>query len=433
MEIPNKEEGLKRVIGVGGLALTIVGFTVGAGIFALPAKVGIHLGAFAVFAYLFCGIMLGAIMLCYAEIGSKITTSGGSYAYVEAAFGKMAGFMVSWVFFFGWSVLADAALLNVVADFLKPIFPAFANPWIRGIFFFVLLSFMVLINIRGAKEGVMVVKLLTVIKLLPLFAIIISGFGKIDPANLQWEQLPSVKTFGAGALLLFFAFAGFESALSASGEIKNPARTIPLGIFLGGMLVLIVYILLQTVTQGVLGAQMEAVKEAPLAAVAEKIVGTAGGTLLLLAGAVSCFGTVSADVLNAPRVLFAGANNGVFPKSLGKVHPKFATPYLSIISFGILIFILSIAGGFEQLAIMASAAILLVYLSVILATIKLRKKNQDGTQNTFRAPGGILTPVIGIAAIVWLLSSLTRWEILSTIIFVAVIGIIYILMKKLNL
>ena len=433
MDVANKDEGLKRVIGVSGLALTIVGFTIGAGIFRLPAQVGIELGAFAVFAYIFCGIMLGAIMLCYAEIGSRVTSSGGSYAYVEAAFGKFAGFVVSWVFFFGWSVLADAAMLNVIADFLKPIFPVFANPWFRGLFFFVLLSFMVLINIRGAKEGVAVVKILTIIKLLPLFAIIIFGFGKIDPANLQWEQLPSVKTFGSAALLLFFAFAGFESALSASGEIKNPKRTIPLGILLGGVLVLVVYILLQTVTQGILGSQMEAAKDAPLAAVAEKIVGTVGGILLLIAGAVSCFGTVSADVLNAPRVLFAGANNGVFPKSLGKVHPKFATPYLSIICFGALIFILSIAGGFEQLAILASAAILLIYLAVILATLKLRMIKQDVGEKTFKAPGGLIIPLIGIAAIVWLLTSLTKWEILSTIIFIAAICIIYFVMKKFTL
>jgi basic amino acid/polyamine antiporter, APA family len=94
-----KDEGLKRVIGVPGLALTIVGFTIGAGIFALPAIVGIELGAFAVFSYIFCGIMLAAIMLCYAEIGSRVTSAGGSYAYVETAFGDFAGFIIGWVYF----------------------------------------------------------------------------------------------------------------------------------------------------------------------------------------------------------------------------------------------------------------------------------------------------------------------------------------------
>jgi len=369
-------------------------------------------------------------MLCYAEIGSRVTSAGGSYAYVEAAFGDFAGYIINWLFVFGWCILADAALLNIVADSLAVIFPAFLNPWLRGVLFFVLIAMMVLINIRGAKQGVAFVKMLAIIKLLPLIGIVIFGFTKIDTANLHWEHLPSVKTFGNTVLILFFAFAGFETALSVSGEIKNPKRTVPLGILFGGLLVLILYLLLQTITQGLLGNQMKAVKDAPLAAVAERIVGSTGGVILLITAAISCFGAVFGDVLNTPRVLFAGAKDGLFPKFLGRAHPTFATPYWAIICFAVLIFIFSITGGFKQLAILASAAILLIYFAVILATIKLRSMPQHGLEKTFRAPGGLVTPVVGIAAIVWLLTSLSKWEILSTIIFVAIVSVIYFIMKK---
>ena len=139
---------------------------------------------------------------------------------------------------------------------------------------------------------------------------------------------------------------------------------------------------------------------------------------------------MSADVLNASRLLYAGAKAGVFPKILGRIHPKYATPNLAIIAFGSMIFILSVAGGFKQLAILASAAILLVYLAVILATVKLRKQKQDTDEKTFRAPGGLLFPVIGIAAIIWLLTSLTKWEILSTLIFIVVIALTYLVMRN---
>lgn len=429
MPAANNDERLIRVVGIPGLTLNIINNTIGAGIFALPAIVSIELGAFGVFGYIFCGIMLAAIMLCYAEIGTRVTSAGGSYAYVEAAFGDLAGFTVNWLFVFGWSVLSDAALMNIVADSLSVIFPVFSNAWLRGILFFVLIGFMVLINIRGAKQGVAFVKVITIIKLLPLFGIIIFGFGQIDSGNLHLEHLPSLNTFGNTALVLFFAFAGFETALGVSGEIKNPGRTVPLGILLGGALILIIYLLLQTVTQGVLGSQMQAVKDAPLAAVAERIVGSIGGTLLLAAAAISCFGTVSGDVLNTPRVLYAGANDGLFPKFLGKVHPKFATPHWAIICLAALIFIFSVFGGFKQLAILASAAILLIYLFVILATIKLRMKKQDSTQKTFSIPGGLIIPFAGIAAIIWLLTSLKKWEILSTLIFIAVTCVIYFAMK----
>jgi len=423
-------EGLKRVIGVSGLSLNIINGTIGAGIFALPAIVGIALGAFGIFSYLFCGIMMAAIMFCYAEIGSRVTSSGGSYAYVEAAFGSFAGFIINWLFFFGFGILGDAAIINIVADSLAVIFPVFQSLWVRGLLFFILIGFMVLVNVRGAKQGVAFVKFITIVKLLPLIAIIIFGFSHIKTANLHWGNLPSFNTFGNTILVLFFAFLGFETALNVSGEIKNPKRTIPLSILIGGLLVLIVYLLLQTVTQGILGANMEAVKNAPLAAVAEKIIGPAGSILLLVAAAISCFGNVSGDLLLTPRLLFAGANDGIFPKFLGKVHRRFATPYWAIITFGGLIFIFSISGGFKQLAILASAAILIIYLAVILATIKLRMKKQIVAEKTFRMPGGLIIPFIGIAAIVWLLTSLSKWEILSTIIFIAVICVIYLVMKK---
>lgn len=433
MAIEKTAEGLERVVGVSGLALTIVNFTIGAGIFVLPAVVGIEMGAFGIFSYIFCAIMLASIMLCYAETGARVTSSGGSYAYVVAAFGELPGFIINWLFFFGWSILSDAALLNIIADSLAVVFPVFLNPWLRAVFFFVLMSFMVLLNIRGAKQGVSFIKIVTLVKLIPLLAIIIFGFGYIKIDNLYWDHIPSLKSFGNTALVLFFAFAGFESALCVSGEIKNPKRTVPMGILLAGLLILIVYLLLQMVTQGVLGAQMADFKDAPLAAIAEKIVGPVGATILLLTAAFSCFTTVSGDVLAAPRLLFAGANDGLFPKILGKVHSKFATPYWAIIVYGSLIFILSVAGGFKQLAVLASAAILLIYLSVILASIKLRRKKQESAEKTFRIPGGLTIPLIGIAAIVWLLTSLRKWEILSVLIFIGIVVLIYFVMKKVKI
>lgn len=426
------KEGLKRVVGISGFSLNIINFTIGAGIFVLPAIVGIALGSYAIFAYLFCGVMLASIMLCYAEIGTRVTSAGGSYAYVEAAFGNFAGFVVNWMYFFVWGILGDAALMNVVADSLTAIFPVFANPWVRAFLFFVLIGFMILINIRGAKLSVAFVKGIVIIKILPLIGIIIFGISKIHTSNFHFNQPPSISTFCNTILILFFAFAGFETALGMSSEIKNPKRTIPVGIFLAAVLVLCLYLLLQTVTQGVLGTQMEAVKDAPLAAVAQSIVGSAGGIILLITAAISCFGGIFGDVLNTPRVLFAGAKDGLFPKFLSKVHPRYATPYLAIVTYATLIFIFSVWGGFKQLAVLASAAILLIYLAVILATIKLRKKKPDVSEKTFKVAGGLIVPFIGMGSIVWLLTSLKKLEILSIIIFIAAVSMGYFIMKKIK-
>ena len=432
MPTANTDEGLKRVVGVPGLAATVVNCTIGAGIYALPAIVGIQMGAAGILGYLVCSVMLVAIMLCYVEIGSRVTASGGSYAYVEAAFGPFAGFIINWLFFLGWGILGSAALMNVIADTLSVLFPIFSNPLIRAFLFFILLGLMVLINVRSAKNSLRFIQFITIIKLIPLLAIIIFGFSHVKTSNLHWEHLPSLKSFGDTALILFFAFAGFETSLNVSGEIKNPKRTIPAGILLGGALLLIMYMLLQTVTQGVLGAQIGEFKDAPLAAVAQKIVGPIGATILLVAAIISSLGTTSGDVLASPRLLFAGAKDGLFPKFLAKVHPRFATPYLAVITYAALIFIFSISGGFKQLAILASCAILVIYLAVILAMIKLRMKKEEDAEKTFKVPGGLIIPFVGIASIIWLLSHLSTKEILSTIIFIAVICAIYFAMKGLK-
>ena len=265
-----------------------------------------------------------------------------------------------------------------------------------------------------------------------MFWIIIFGFSHVKASNLHWEHLPTLKTLGDTAIVLFFAFGGFETSLNVSGEIKNPKRTIPRGLLLAGLIVLVLYLLLQIVTQGVLGSHINEFKDTPLAAVAEKIVGTAGVTILLIAAIISCMGNVSGDVLASPRLLFAGAKDGLFPKFLGKVHPRFATPYMAIIIYSALIFLFAVSGGFKQLAILASGALLVIYLLVILAMISLRlkMKKEVDMERSFKVPGGLVIPVIAIGSIIWVLSHLSLQEILSLIVFMAAVCVIYVVMKK---
>jgi APA family basic amino acid/polyamine antiporter len=430
--MPSKttDEGLKRVIGVPALAAAVVNISIGSGIYVLPAVICIQLGAAGVIGYLLCALMFASIILCYVEIGSRVKTTGGSYAYVEAAFGPLAGYIINWLFFFGWGILADAAVMNLVADSLSVAFPLLSHPVMRGMLFFILLGLMVLVNICGADKSVRFVTAFTVIKLLPLFAIIIFGFSHVQLSNIKIEHLPSVKTFGDTALFLFFVFAGFETSLNASGEIKDPRRTVPRGILLGGIIVLVILLLIQTVVQGVLGSNITEFKNAPLAAVAQRIAGSTGIIILLFAAALSGLVTVNGDVLASSRLLFAGANDRLFPKFLGKAHPRFNTPYWAVISFAAMIFVFSVSGGFKQLAVLASGALLIIYLGVVLAVIKFRFKKDNTAEKYFKVPGGLIIPGIAIAAIMYVLSNLSRQETVSIIIFIAVLCIIYFVMRK---
>lgn len=419
------EPSLKREIGAVGLALNAINLTIGAGIFVLPALVAQNLGRSAFIAYLLCGLLVILIMLCYAEIGSKVTTSGGSYAYVEKAFGPLTGFLINTLCWFGFAALSNAAVVNALADMLAIWYPVFTSFYLRVLFFIVLYGLLTYINIRGVKQGSQFAGVMCLLKLTPLILLIVVGIFSIDAGNLTVKTMPAIKTIGATALTLFFAFGGIETALNVSGEIKNPRSTIPKGIFMGVFGVLVIYVLLQLVSQGVLGDQLAQHKEAPLAALAVKLIGPVGGTIILITGLVSMFGMIGGDVLATSRVLFAASSDKLLPDVLGRIHPKFATPYLAVTAYSVIIVILASSGGFKQLATLASSSVLIIYLAVVLAMIKLRFSKDDSVG--FKIPGGLLVPILAVATICWFLYQVSWPEVKAMgIFFMACTGIYFI-------
>ncbi len=404
-----RDEGLVRAIGTRALTLNIINMVVGGGIFVLPGLVAVQLGSAAIVAYLICSVAVALVFLCFAETGSRITRSGGAYAYIEEAFGPFAGFMASMLLWFGWNVLSNAAIAVAMVEAIAVPFPVLAEPAPRAVFIIVLIAILAGVNVRGVRSGVRLFAVNTVIKLIPLCLLVVVGLGKIEPANLAIVEWPAPQQAGAAALLLFFAFAGVESALSSSGEIREPQRTVPLGLLLGLVGILFLYVGLQTVAQGVLGAALVSHTESPLAAVAEQVFGGWGGTMLLVTAVLSIYATMSGDLLNTPRVLFASARDGNLPRLLSRVHPRFRTPYVAIIVFASLICFFALSGAFKPLAVVASGSILLIYLGVSLATIRLRLRDGKPGTGKFAIPGGYVIPILSCVVIAWLLLQLT-WE-----------------------
>ena len=430
MKPVSKQENLKREIGVRSLALAIVNITAGSGIFVIPAIIAEDLGAAAILGYLVCGALIFLIALCFAEVGAKTSISGGVYSYIETAFGPYAGFLANNIFWLGGCIVADAAIANALVDTLKYFFPVLGTNIYRAVFLFLVFTIIAWINIRSVKNGVRLIEFATLGKLIPMIGLVIVGAGSISLQNLAWTIHPNFSNVGNASLLLFFAFIGLEGPLSNGGEIKDPKRTVPLGIFFGVTAVLILYISIQLVIQGVLGSSVTAHKDAPLAAVANISFGKWGAVIIIAASALSMLGALGGEILSIPRILFAGARDGLMPKPLAKVHPHFFTPYIAIIFYASLGLILAISGGFKQLATIASAAILIIYLGVVLSTVKLRKKADVTTEKTFRVPGGIIVPLLASAGIIWLLSNLTRPELIGIGIFVIVFSFAYVIMKQ---
>ena len=423
------QENLKREIGTFSLASAVVNITIGTGIFVLPALAAENLGAAAIVCFFICGALIFLIALCFAEVGSKVTVSGGTYAYIENAFGPFAGFVANNVFWFGSCVLADAGMANALCKTLGYFFPILDSEIVHIIFFIVLFGGLAFINIRGAKYGVRFIIFTAFAKLIPLLLIIAFGMGRITAENLHWKHVLTVQNIGSSSLILFFAFCGIETAVTNSGEFKNPRRTVPLGILCGLAFVLLLYLSIQIVSQGVLGDRLTAVKDAPLAAVSNMLFGSIGITLVTVGTAISILGGISGEILAIPRVLFAGARDGIFPKALAKVHPQFLTPYVAIAIYTTLGFSFAVFGVLKQLLILSTAATLLIYLGVVLATIKLRVEKSGDSEKGFKIPGGIIVPVLATITIIWLLSNLSREEIKGSCIFIAALIVIYFLMN----
>lgn len=431
-EIVKTKEGLVRSIGTKALGVNVFNMVVGGGIFVLPGVVASYLGASAIFAYLICAFAVSLIFLCYAEIGSRIRRSGGSYAYIEDAFGPFAGFIASMLLWFGWAILSDAALLVAMTETIIFIVPELDSPIFRPLFMVSLLIFLVFMNIRGVNSGVRLYVINTIAKFIPLGLLVIFGLFAINLDNLVITEWPSFQQLGTTTLILFFAFSGAECALNASGEIKNPEKTVPRGILLGMGSILLLYLALQTVAQGVLGSDLAVNTEAPLSATAGIVFGSWGGKMLLVGAAISIFATLSGDILVTPRVIFASARDGNLPKFIAKVHPKFNTPYVAVIVFASFMFLIALSGTFKELAILASGSILLIYAGVSLSVLKVRARDGNPTKEQFKIPGGAIIPILSFVMIAWMLSQLSLDEALSLLGLVGISVLIYVLNKVLN-
>lgn len=422
MEDDPKPE-LERKLGAKTLAINVMNMTIGAGIFILPAHIAGYLGAASFLAYLFCGLLIGLIMLCFAEMGSRVTSSGGAYAYIADAFGPLAGFLANSLFWFGYCAIAAAAILNAMADMLGIWFPIFSLYWFRVIFLLLVLAFFAWVNMRAVQSGARLVIIVTALKIIPLILLIVIGLFGIKGENLIVSVWPEMGTFGVACLMLFFAFGGSESALSNSGEMKDPGRSIPKGIFMGLSAILVLYMGLQFVTLGVMGESLASFTEAPLAATAIQLVGPIGGTILIATAAISMFGNTGGDVLASSRLPFAAAKDGLLPDVLARVHPRFKTPHVSIAFYATVIFLLSISGGFKSLAILASSSTLLIYLGVVLAMVKSRLKPDPANVPQFKVPGGYVVPILSLGVLAWLLAQVPLKEFIAlTLFFLLVTG-----------
>lgn len=390
--------GLVRVIGRLSLTLLAVNTIIGSGIFGLPDDIARRVGSAAPLAYIIAAIGIGIVMGCFAEVASQLPQSGGPYLYARVAFGRFAAIEMGWM---AWlvRVTAAAANANLFVVSLGLFFPQSSDPWIRAALLTALVLILGVVNIRGARSGTRMSDVIAIAKLVPIAFFVASGLflvgGNVHvgasgaPTN-EWLQ---------AILALVFAYGGFEAALMPMAEVKDPRRDAPFALFAALGLVVVTYLLMHLVVMGAFpdpaAFTRPEVRERPVAEAARVFLGPAGAALITIGVLISTYGNLAGSFIASPRLTFAFAEQGDFPRFLAIVHPRFRTPFVSVIIHVIAVGGLAIVGSFIFNAVLSSAARLLQYALVCAAVPVLRRRTPDAL--AFRLPGGIIMPALGLS------------------------------------
>ena len=423
---PKEEAGLIRALGIPGLTANIVNSTVGAGIFALPALVAAQLGAASPLAYIICAVAMCLFVTSFAMAGSRVSLTGGLYAYVEVAFGRYVGFLAG-VLYFLTAILAISGVVGLIATSVGGLVPPLASQAGRFMVILFVFLFLAAINIRGVRIGARAVEAVTLIKLAPLIIFVVAGIFFIRPEALAWPGWPDSEPLGRSVLQLIFAFVGVEVALVPSGEVKQPARTVPRAIFIALGITTLLYTMIQLVALGVLGNELGKSGDAALAEAAAQFLGNVGRTLMLAGLAISAFGFATSDILSSPRIIFAFGRDAFIPKWFAHVHPRFHTPDVAIITYAVIGFALSFSSTFQRLAVLSNMAVLLLYILCCLAALELSRRDVRSDGAPFRFPCASFIPVLAIVVIIWILAHAARDEFEITGICLAVASLLFLI------
>ncbi len=402
---------LARAIGHWSLLALMVNLTIGAGIFGLPAAAAGILGRQSPFAYLIAAAGMAVIAACVAEVASRFQQTGGPYLYAKVAFGRFVGLQTGWLLWLT-RVSSAAAVGNVFIDYLSGVWPHAKEPLLRVAILTILIGGLAVINIRGVELGAQVSNFLTMAKILPLLILVAAGLWFI---HLHGSPVPdvveshSVGDWLSAVLLLIYAFTGFESALIPAGEVKKPARDIPVALLISLPLVATVYYLVQVVVVHTVANASQTAH--PLSAAAYVLGGSTLARIVVLGALLSTFGSLSANMIATPRVTFAFAEQSDFPRWFATIHRRYQTPYISILVFSVLLWILAVLGTFRWNATLSAISRLFAYIIMCAALPTLRAKfpRHEG----FHLPGGVLFAAVGILFALILASRMGRAELVA--------------------
>ena len=424
-----QEPGLRRELGRWDLTAIGVNQVIGSAIFAQPALLAALVGGWSPVAVVLVGLASMLIALSFAEAGSRFEGTGGPYLYTRAAFGRFAAFEVGWLLWFTRAA-SWAAVTNVLVASLGFYWSVLTSGASRAALLAAVVTIVAAINIRGIRHSSVVVNVLTVGKVLPLMVFAAVGLFFVEPARLALQSSVPVSSWSAAALVLIFAFGGYEVVPVPAGEARDPRHGVPFALIMTIAIVTIVMTLVQVVALGTLPGL--AASETPLADAAARFLGGAGAAMITIGAVVSTTGNNMGQALSGSRNLYALAEQGDLPRFFGRVHPRFRTPVNAVgVTAGVAL-ALAVTGSFEKLALVSAVSRLVVYVFTCAATLKLRQPRFAGVvpPATFVVPFGPVIPAAATVLALTILAGARREQVAAGAAAIAVGAVLYLIASR---
>jgi len=414
--------GLRDIIGI------LLNAMIGSGMLAAPAKVYAIAGGWSFLVLLASALVMVPLVLCFADLGSRFSGTGGPYLYARSTLPPAAAFSVGWLLWFSQAMSA-ATLCNLMISYLAGFAPALAEGWPRVAAILGLGLVLTIIALVGIRESARVSNLLIVIKVGFVGVFLLAGLAFIDLGHLKaTTALPAAPQFATAMLIYLFAYSGFERGAVIAGEAREPKRDVPIALAASLVIATLAYGAVLLVCVGILDAP--AATDRPLAEAGRQIFGGPGAVAVSAGALAVIVGTVLIIVVAMPRMLMALAEQDQLPAFLSKIHPRWRTPHVAILISSALCFGLAVVSDLITALTIATATRVLSYILCCVALARLSGR-PDAPQPQFRLPYAGLVAGVTAALFTVVLVIGARKELLPLIVVTA-IGLVILLVHTQN-
>ncbi len=379
-----------RTFGVLGVILIAANGMIGTGIFAMPGKLDAAVGSFAPLLLIIAGLGMACVALSFGDCARHFDRSGGPLLYVGTAFGPLSGFVIGWLAYVARvaSIAANATILTITMALFVP---AAGDPGGRAMLIILLFGSLISLNIVGVRRAMAALGAITLLKVAPLILLALAAL--VTYGGGPAPTFPTLSGVESIALVAIYAFTAFETATVPASETRDPRRAIPIAMVGTVLTITILYALVQWAYGGA-GLPNS---ETPLVDLARSVGGPAAAIAIALTVIVSIIGNQASAILANSRLTVGMADEGMIPARFAWLSPRFGTPVVSILFFGLSAMALALSGTFVFLAVVSALARLFAYLGCILAAPRLDRK--FGTRRSW--PRRLLYPAIGAALCLW--------------------------------